>query len=170
MIRDTNDGQFSEVVVVGKEPDKRGQTSATAPTHGIQVADSERPPGVPFQNVKLEEIPPGRHTYFSDGGASYKPKFHFDKKARDAKRAQNMATIIHGSRARSAYQITGTVDGFKSNSGRIWTSGTVVRVVIDEEGLDESMFLLSNTKTANMQGQRTALTLIPLNSLVLGEP
>jgi prophage tail gpP-like protein len=167
-IVDTNDGQFSEVVVVGKEPDKRGQTSASAPTHGVRVAGLERPPNVPFESLQFTEIPAARHTYFSDGGATYKPKFRFDKRARDKDRALNMATIMHGARASRAFQITGSVDGLKASSGRIWTSGTVVRVVIDEEGIDENMFVLANTKAASIQGQQTALTLIPLNSLVTG--
>lgn len=169
MIDDTNEGQFSEVVVIGKEPDKAGQKSATAPTTGIAIEGSSRPPGAPFENVALTTIPAGRHTYRSEGGAAYKPKFRFDKKARDKKWALNMATIMHGARSSQAFQVHGTVDGFLSTTGCIWTSGTVVRVVIAEEEIDESMFVLANTKTAGEQGQRTELTLIPLGSLVLGQ-
>jgi hypothetical protein len=168
-IKDSNDGQFSEIVLVGKEADKRGQKSATAPTSGIIIADTTRPSGIPFEKVQLTEIPAGRNTYVSTGGAAFKPKYRFDKKARDKTRALVMATVMHGARSQNAYQIQCTVDGMLSSTGAIWTAGTIARVIIDEEGIDDDMWILECTKSADIRGQRTALTLIPKGALILGE-
>ncbi len=169
-ISDTNDGQFSEVVTIGKDADRKGQKSQAAPTHGVKVAGLSRPDSAPFADLQHEEIEPARYTYKSIGGATYKPKFKTDKKARDKDRALNMAKVMHGSRATRAYQIRGAVNGMVSTTGRIWTTGTIARVVIDEEKIDEDMFILECTKSADINGQRTNLTLIPKHALILGEP
>jgi len=169
MVRETNDGQYSEIVLVGKEADKVGQKSATAPTAGIIVDGAPRPEGSPFPKVQLETIPAGRHTYKSEGGAAFKPLYKFDKRASDRQRALIMATTMHGARSQNGFQITGAVEGMLSSTGAIWTSGTTARVVIPEEDIDEPFWILENTKSADLRGQRTRLTLIPKGSLILGE-
>ena len=170
-ITDTNDGQYSEVVVVGKEADKRGQKSASAPANGVQIEGGERPDGVPFEDVALEQLPAGRHNYSSPSGASYKPLIHYDKKARDKVRALNSAKLIMSARASRAYQVRCAVDGFVSQTGRVWTVGTVARVVSDSAEIDENMWILETMQRADANGgQRTELTLIPLHALTLGEP
>lgn len=165
---DTNEGQFSEIIIIGKEADKKGQKAATAPTTGVQVEGAGRPPSAPFQAVSLETLPRGRHSYLSEGGATYKPLFVFDKRARDRERARNMAHILMGSKAVRAYQIMCSVDGLISNTGAIWTTGTVTRFISETLDIDENFFILETTKTIDASGQRTDLVLIPLNSLILG--
>jgi len=80
-----------------------------------------------------------------------------------------MATTMHGARSQSGFRITGAVDGLLSASGAIWTSGTIARVTIEEEDIDDNFWILENTKSADLRGQRTMLTLIPKDSLILGE-
>jgi len=169
-ITDTNDGQYSEIVVVGKDADKTGKKQAVAPMVGFKVEGYDRPSSPPFEQVAFTDLPRGRHSYQSLRGASYKPKYVFDKKAADKKRATNMARVMMGARASQAYQLQCTVQGLTARTGRVWTVGTVARVVSGTAGINEPMWILEATKSADAQGgQRTELTLIPLDSLVLGE-
>ena len=168
-IIDSNDGQFSEIVVIGKEADRKGQKSATAPTHGVIVSGTERPAEAQFQDAQLFVINSGRMSY-SGLGAPFKPLYKFDKKARDIDRALNMATIMQGARAIRGYQIRCAVDGLLSTEGAIWTTGTIARAIIDVDDIDEEMFVLETTKSVDRdQGQMTQLTLVPKHALILGE-
>jgi prophage tail gpP-like protein len=166
-IRDTNDQQFSEIVVAGKSVDERGTTSSAQPAHGVFVKDVERPMVAPFSTVNLEPLERGRHTY----RGPWKPKYRVDKKSRDRKLCKEFAKLLHGVRAANAFQVRGTVDGIISKSGRcVWAVDTVTHVRIDQAGIDEDMWLLERHMQVSRRGGQTAtLGWIPLGSLLLGE-
>jgi prophage tail gpP-like protein len=164
--RDTNDGQHSETIVEGKAPAGEGETSASTPIGGVTVAGVVRPDDIPFGDAGTTQLPAGRHTY----AGPWKPRYFKDKKARDVERCESVATLIHGSHARRAYALTCAVDGLISRSGKaVWAVDTVARVLCDAFGISEKMWILETTQMASRKGgQKTRLTLIPLNSLVLG--
>lgn len=151
-ITDTNDGQFSECAVRGQQVDQTDETFTSRP---VAVA-------------KSTDIIEGRPPYSSDI-AVYKPKIVVDKSARDDDRARSVAKLALGLAARNAFTVTGTVDGFVSSTGRIWTTDTIARVFIAGV-VDEDMWILSRTLIQDAAGgQRTQLTLIPKGALVFGE-
>ena len=166
-ITDTNDNSFSEVVVRGAAQDRKGQRSASRPIHRMSVEGLARPIGAPFTDVQTSTVPAGRHTYRSDSGAVFKPKYKLDKFSRDRKFCKTLCHRIHGRNSEAAYVIECEVDGLISSTGRIWTVDTVARVVIDHADIDEDMWVLETTKKMSRNGQSTALKLIPLNSLIL---
>lgn len=152
-IRDTNEGQFSEVCVRGQIPDSPDATTAS------------RPVGVVASSAINAERPP----YRSDI-AVYKPKVIKDKSSRDLARAQSTAKLALGLAATSAFSVTGTVGGWVSKTGRIWTTNTLARVVVEKDEIDETMFLLSRTLIQDANGgQYTQLTFVPKGYLVLGD-
>jgi len=163
-VRDTNDGQFSETLVFGKGADRRGSTSGATPVAGVTIAGVERPAGVPFEDSPVVTLPAGYHTY----SGPWKPRYYLDKRSRDAERAGSVAALIHGATARRAFTVQCTVSGLVSRSGgRIWTPDTVARIQFDDLAIHDPMWLLETVKSGNRSGgQQTALTFIPLNSLV----
>lgn len=153
-IHDTNEGQFSEAVVRGTIPDDPEATTAS------------RPIGV----VASTTINANRPPYSAASYAAYKPKVIKDKSARDATRTGSVAKLALGLAATNAFTVSGTVSGWVSKSGRIWTPGTLARVVVDIDEIDETMFLLSRTFIQEPDGgQYTQLTFIPTGYLVLGD-
>jgi len=53
------------------------------------------------------------------------------------------------------------------SGGRIWTPDTVARIQFDDLAIHDPMWLLETVKSGNRSGgQQTALTFIPLHSLV----
>lgn len=170
---DSNEGMFSEVIVTGKASGSaKGTKTATTPEAGIFAppnASDTRPTGIPFANAKLATLTPGRHTYSSDL-QPFKPKYWTDKKSHDRVRCESLATLMHGQRAASAYQLKCSVEGLISASGqRIWTVDTVGHIYSATLGIDEPMWLYAVEQSQDTKGgQKTKLTWIPLNSLVLG--
>ncbi len=166
-IRDTNEQQFSEIIVAGKSPDRRGATSAAQPFAGVFVADIDRPADAPFAKANGRQLVRGRHTY----RGPWKPKYKIDKRSRDMKVCKEFAQLLHGIRAANAFQVRGTVDGIISKSaGAVWAVDTVASVTIDHAGIDEDMWLLErHMQVSRRAGQTTTLTFIPLGSLLLGE-
>ena len=153
-VRDTNEGQFSEAVVRGTIPDDPEATTAS------------RPVGV----VKSTAINAQRPPYRAASYAAYKPKVIKDKSARDATRTGSVAKLSLGLPATNAFTVTGTVGGWISKSGRVWTPGTLARVVVEMDEIDETMFLLSRTFIQEPNGgQYTQLVFIPSGYLVLGD-
>lgn len=153
-IRDTNEGQFSECAVRGTASDNAESTT------------TDRPIGV----VKSTAINANRPPYRAASYAAYKPKVIKDKSARDATRTGSVAKLALGLGATNAFQVSGTVGGWTSKSQRIWTPGTLARVVVDMDEIDETMFLLSRTFIQEPDGgQYTQLTFIPKGYLVLGD-
>ncbi len=153
-ISDTNQGQFSECCVRGTIPDDPEATLASRPI-GV----------VPSTAINAERPPYSAASY-----AAYKPKVIKDKSARDRSRADSVAKLALGLAASSAFTVSGTVGGWISKSGRVWTPGTLARVVVDMDGIDETMFLLSRTFIQDSEGgQYTQLVFIPKGYLVLGD-
>jgi prophage tail gpP-like protein len=153
-VRDTNEGQFSECAVRGTIPDDPESTLAS------------RPIGV----VASTTINATRPPYSAASYAAYKPKVIKDKSARDRSRVDSVAKLALGLGATNAFTVTGTVGGWIARSGRVWTPGTLARVVVDVDEIDETMFLLSRTFIQEPDGgQYTQLTFIPKGYLVLGD-
>jgi len=151
-IEDSNAGQFSEVQVRGQRADTGAATTAR-----------------PVARVTEEELHPLRPSYRSTA-APYKPKVFHDRSSRDPVRALSCAKLEMGLRAEKAFSVTGEVDGFISSTGRIWQVDTLVRVVIEAEGLDEVLWVaaVERTQSAN-GGQKTKIRLLPKGALVLGD-
>lgn len=167
-VHDTNSGQFSECVVRGQRADRGEQTQAAQPI-GRVGADVALPDGVPFAKVPRALLEPGRHNYRSDV-APYKPKFYKDKKARDVERSRSLARMILGFKCKEAFYVSGTVDGWLSREGHVWTVNTMARVVVEADKIDEDMLLLERTLMMDRSGgQRTYLKFIPKGSLIIGE-
>lgn len=165
-VLESNDGQFSETLVFGKGADRRGATSGATPVAGVSVAGVERPADTAFSDTSTTTIPAALHTY----RGPWKPRYVLDKRARDAERALGVAALVHGATATRAYTVRCTVDGLISRSARCnWAVDTVAHIQFPDLGIDEPMWLLETVKTGNREGgQQTALTFIPLHSLVLG--
>lgn len=153
-ITDTNQGQFSECCVRGQISDNPEATLAS------------RPIGV----VKSTDINATRPPYSAASFAAYKPKVIKDKSSRDLIWAKSVAKLALGLGASSAFTVNGTVGGWISKSERVWTTGTLARVVVDVDEIDETMFLLSRTLIQDPDaGQFAQLTFIPKGYLVLGD-
>jgi|SRR3990167_492701 len=169
---DSNDGQFSEVLVRGsaQHAGKKKKTVVAQPSACVVVPGLARPASAPFANVSRTDYRTGRFNYRSDGGAPYKPRFILDKKSHSIERCLNAAHASMGVRALNAYQVNGQVNGVVSSTGAVWNVNTIVRVVIDAFNIDEPMWVLERTLTCSMrEGQRTRLVLVPKYSLLLGE-
>lgn len=153
-IEDTNDDQFSSCTVSGLAPDKRGKTRTSKPqVEVVQTIDRG-----------------GLRTPYTSTVAPYKPLIIKDKSARDNEQCERVATLAMGLRASKSYSITGEVDGFVSSTGRVWSIDTLARVVVEADGVDETMYLVARTLMQSRDGgQRTRLRFIPRGSLVLGE-
>ena len=67
----------------------------------------------------------------------------------------------------SAWQLTCVVNGLVARTGAIWTPGTMVWCKSETLSLDEPLFLKAVERTASANGQRTSLTLLPRESIVL---
>lgn len=153
-IEDSNEGQFSECSVRGLRPDDAAETATATPT-AIFTASEFMPRRPPYTSTT----------------APHKPLRVKDKLATDATRCASVARLALSLRARKAFSITGTVDGFISAKGAVWTVNTVANVVIGVLGIREPMWILSKQMMQDRQGgQRTQLTLLPLGALVLGDP
>jgi prophage tail gpP-like protein len=152
-IEDTNDDQYSECMVRGVSADKGGATSTSEPIARVTAA----------------EMNPARPNYFSFA-AAYKPLFIKDKNARDVVQATSVAKLALGLRGAKAFSISGEVDGIISHTGRVWTTGTMARVVIPDEQIDEPMFVFERVLMQDRDaGQRTKIRLIPKNAYQIGD-
>ncbi len=154
-ITDTNEDQYSECTVRGAAIDSDTETQTTKVSGKVLATD----------------LNPTRPAYSSPIAATaFKPLNRRDKSSRDEARSRSTAKLALGLRAKSAFTVVGEVDGFVSKTGRVWQVDTVAYVVIPMAGLDEPMWISGRTFIQDRNGgQRTRLTLIPLNSLVLGD-
>ncbi len=169
VITDTNDGQFSEVVVRGQAKDKKGQKRAGRPVHRLLVPDLPDPGDVPFSSAPTSTTESGRHNFAAELPVdSYKPTIKVDKFSRDNTYCETACNRVHGRNSEGGFMVECEVDGLVATSGAIWTVDTVCGVVVDKYGIAEDMWVKETTKTMDRDGaQRTRLKLIPLNSLVL---
>lgn len=167
-IRTTNKGQFSHLLVRGKQRDGDKQTRVTEPYGFLEVPGTLWPTNAPFQRYKRTTLPPSLANY-RPGAAPYKPKFWRDDEATDIVRCSHKAHQMHGVRAASGYSITVAVDGLLAHTGHIWTFDTIARIYLQDHGLTEDMWIRSTSKSGSKgSGQMTMITLIPKNSLILG--
>lgn len=151
-VHDSNAGQFSEAAVRGQRADNGAATTAR-----------------PVSRITEAEIHPNRPSYQSTA-APYKPKIVKDKLSRDKARALSTAKLEMGFRAKDAFWVQGEVDGFISRTGRIWQVDTLVRVALEAEELDETMWVLERVLHQDASGgQRCRLKLLPIGALVLGD-
>ncbi len=152
-VEDSNDGQYSECTVRGVASDDAGTTDSGTPTATVTAA----------------EMNPGRPAYTSSA-AAYKPLILKDKNARDRKRCASVAKLALGMRARNAFSVNGEVDGLIAATGAVWAINTTLRVAIEVEDIDETMWILERTMMGDRDGgQKTRLKLLPLGALVLGD-
>ncbi len=168
-ISESNDGQFSEVVIIGKSPDRRGAKSAAPPEVGARWDNLTRPSNAPFPDITFKDLETGLPGY----RGPFKPLYYQDDKSRDAEYASALATrVITGPRIRNGFQVRHAVDGLVSRSGgRIWAVDTVGRVVVTDVELDQKMWLYETVQRGDKRnGQTTQLTWLPLNALQLGGP
>jgi hypothetical protein len=153
-VTDTNKEQYSECRVRGLSLDRRGRTRGQQPVAVVTSAD----------------LNPTRPAYSGGTGATYKRLEILDKDARDVEQCRSVAKHALGYRARNAFTVKGTADGFVSSTGRIWQVDTMAHVFIEAAGLDEDMWVLERVLEQDVGGgQLTRLTLIPKGALVLGD-
>jgi prophage tail gpP-like protein len=169
-IRDSNDGQYSDIVVRGVAPDKKNQKYTGRPHFEISSGA--------YVDLRSD----GNHELYRGAGSAvvtkaklyapnFKPLYIQDDSTRDITYARNAALLAFGLRAPKAYQINGTVDGLVSATGRVWTIDTICNVAIPQISLNEDMWLMERTLRSNRSvGQQTDLRFIPKGFLTIGEP
>lgn len=156
-VMDTNDGQYSEVTVRGMSHDDPTQTQTSLPIGRV-----------------VEKLLHANRPSYASTAAAYKPKFVKDKGSRDKLRATSTAKLELGLAASKAFYITGVVDGFVSTTGRIWSVDTIAHVIIEQEEIDEDMWIAERVLTLSRgggdgDGEHTRLKLLPKGALVLGD-
>lgn len=174
-IFDTNDDQFSECVVRGETVDDAESTYAARPQaryilESSKTAVDKFTQPVPFSKVKATTFPDDRFTYRASASVSpYKPKILRDKMGGDSESCLSVAKHVIGMRAAKAFKVTGEVDGWISDTGRIWSIDTIGRVVVAADEFDEEMWMLERVLLMDRDGsQRARLTWIPKDSLIIG--
>lgn len=193
-MHESNDGQFSDVIVRGSQREKSGRTVAARPKAKVSERQQARVKQMLIRRGRTPDqaqdildkaedrqievtvaaeapsvdFQPSLPSYYAPA-AAYKPLYYTDRKSRDKKWCLNLAKLLYGMRTKSANVITCEVSGHKSITGKIWTVNTIARVVIEVLGVDEEMWILERTFIGDVSGQKTRLKLIPKGALVLGE-
>lgn len=174
-ISETNDGQYSEVVILGRKLDDVGATLTGKPIGRVVWKGGTARSGTPFQNVKTKQLdfegdglPPW--AYQSEEESVYKPKIILAKKCRDQERCERFAEYVIGNNAANAYTVACNVQGLVPPSGFIWNIGQNVRFLSHTWNIDRQMWILGKTFRGDPdQGYLTELKLIPRGALQLGE-
>jgi len=179
-LNNTNDSQFSEVVVFGGDSSSAGEKRTNLPSSRAIVEGIALRAGTPFQSKPALEIgdplrqaTDGRwhQRYFSDAGSVYKPLIKKGKDLKDTKECKNVAAMIMGQSGRSCMTLRCSVDGIVSATGVVWTVNTIANVLIEVLDFSSPMWILEKTvRQSRGGGQTTALTLLPLGALILEEP
>jgi hypothetical protein len=168
-IHSSNRNVFSETVVRGQRNDKQAQTATTMPIGRVGVPGSVIPSGIPYEKIPREDLPPAMHHYRSTA-SPYKPKFYKDKKASDQFRCRNLCEMIHGMKAKNGWCLEGTLPGWRSKTGAVWTVNTLVHCVIPMEDIDEDLWIYERVLEMDRKGAaRTKVKLLPRHSFVIGE-
>lgn len=153
-IEDSNDEQFSELLVRGNRKQDPDTNEVSRPNATLKAIDA---------------FPNGLSLYKSFT-AAYKPKVMLDKHARDPSRCASICKLALGLRAARAWTLTGEVDGFVSQTGAVWTVNTVANVSLDAIGFRQPLWVLDVERRENERdGSKTRLKLLPLGSLLLGD-
>lgn len=166
---DTNEGQYSEIVVEGKAPDRKKTKSASRPVNGIIIDGAPRSEA--FTNTPLETSPRFRHHYEGEGRHASCPFYTQVQKSRDRDWCLAMAKTILGNQAPRAYTLRHACTGIVSRSGRrVWALNTQGRVVVPELDIDETMWLFGREFVVDDKGGEVArLTWLPSGALILGD-
>jgi prophage tail gpP-like protein len=186
-ITDSNDEQFSEVVVRGNRVASSSSDLTARPAGFIRAIDvlpanptgsfidpnSLIPVGGSKQTtttVAAAQALAGSRAIYRSTPAPFKPKNRRDKQARDNARCLSKAKELLGRTAWRAFHVKASVNGFVSQTGAVWAVDTVASVKIDAYGLNENMWIMSREfHLDGTGGTKTMLTLIPLGSLLLGD-
>lgn len=204
-ISDSNDDQYSMIIVRGEASDKKGQKHTGTPNAAIVIPSDPTivtlspqdvatqayaalkgalpAPQVEILDDQFGTFTGSQHQLYRAGNVQivgdvpgclapfrFKPLYLKDKSARDAKQAKNVAMLAYGLRAPKAFNISGTVAGLVSASGRVWTIDTICNVQIPQIGLNEDMWLMERTFKLNRSGgQTTDLKLLPKGWFMVGE-
>lgn len=168
VVHDSNDGLFSEIVVRGAAPDDDGPTVTALPIARVGSVTGTRPDGAPYGKVPIAPLKYTQHHY-SSTAAAFKPKYVLDKECRDAKRCRDTARMIHGMHMKEAFWVTGSVDGFRAQTGAIWTPNTIAATFIESADLDERLWVMERTLEQTAGTKRTHFKLLPRGALSLGE-
>jgi prophage tail gpP-like protein len=197
-ITDTNDNQFTEVVVRGQAPITKtkqkkqevpksvGLTSfiarewpvksykavANTPVARARLSGYPDPKDVtvPFSTAPVHYVDEGPHNYKS-ASQIYKPKYVEVKRCTDIVQCERYTDLLFGVKNATGFVVRCEVEGFIASTGKIWTPNTVASVRIDAfGGFREDMWILERSFTMSRSGgQKTQLTLLPLRALQLGE-
>lgn len=198
-ISDTNDNQFTEVVVKGQAqiPKTKKKKKEIPKIEGVDdtrfiarewggsykavvntpisrarlfgYPDPDISP-IPFSKTPIHYIDTGPQNY-SSPSQIYKPKYVEVKKCTDVLQCERYTDLLFGVKGASGFVVKCEVEGFIATSGKIWTPNTVANVRIDAfSGFNEDMWIIDRTFTmSRSNGQRTQLTLLPLRALQLGK-
>lgn len=154
-VHETNDGQYSQIEV-------RGQPTEQTLSSGAATAR----PATIFQAIGLiSKLCAYRSTW-----APYKPFWLKDKSSGSNAHTANICCLEMGMRAKDAFKVKGSVNGWVSATGAIWTPGTMVRLVHELEEIDEPFFVLEADRSLDEHGEQVKLDLIPAGALLLGKP
>lgn len=184
-IADTNDDQFSHVIVRGNQPVDPQSTQTSRPSLATMAAalpagsdvNAFIRQGLSSSSTTANNVSVAAGVAFTNGlsfykstPAAYKPKVIQDKHARDNDRCASVGKLVLGLRAAHAWQLHGVVDGFVSSTGAVWSVDTVVNVYVEAYGLSQPLWVLEREFNLDGNGgSTTRLVLIPLGSLLLGE-
>lgn len=166
-LHDSNDGLYSEVVVRGQQPDDDGITALGLPVARVGESDDNRPVGAPYGKVPLAPLKYTKHGYESTV-ARFKPRYAMDKDCRDAKACRAMARTIYGNRAKDAFWMTCSIQGFIAMTGRAWAPNTIADVYVEAWDFQERLWVMDRTFEQSKDGRRTDLRLIARGALSIG--
>jgi hypothetical protein len=150
----TNEDQYSKCTVVGASNDETSANKANQPKGFALTTDinADRPP------FRASAAFPSKEIFYKDDSCT------------SASRAGPIAKHVLGRRAERAFQVTGTVRGLLSKTGRPWTVDTMCRAYSQRLQFDEVMWMAERTmrKSAG-SSEQTSFTLIPKGYYVLGD-
>jgi len=187
-LSETNDQQFSKVVVRGKSEEKRKKKATTKPQAATRLSRltgrfanaemAEAAQGTydiysakqPFGEAVEELIDP-RQPYYTSTIQPFKPKYINDRYSRDNDKCNGFCILVHAKPSVNAFVVTATVDGIVSHStGAIWAIDTICSVFSDTLLIEDDMWVYEvSMKVAKKGGARTTLKLLPVGSLVIGD-
>ena len=185
---ETNDGQYSKVVVRGKDKEKRKKKQTAQPRSATrqafltgrfasEEAESRAQSAYesfaelqPFGDAVEEQLEPEQPWYTSTV-QPFKPRYFTDKRSRDNQRCASFCKLVQTKNAPRAFMVTAEVDGLVSrSSGAIWAIDTVCRVFSDVLLIDDDMWVYETQMMVDKStGSRTVLKLLPKGSLIIGD-
>jgi hypothetical protein len=188
---ESNAGQFSKIVVLGKGNEKRGKKQTAQPRGALrqerltgrfdeqtsqeasaQAAWDALSANEPYADVPTETFVADQPLYTS-ALQPFKPLYFVDKRSRDNDRCASFCKLVHTKNAPKAFELTAVVDGLVAATGATWAVDTICTVKSPELGLiraGQSMDLWVNEVQldASRNGSKSTVKMIPKGSLVIG--